>query len=64
MAKTVFTLRAKSNLNNQIPKGFTLQVISNYSMSPQISEIVAAVKAKGITNMNFVSNYSSWEITK
>ena len=63
MAKKLLTMRAKTNINSEIPKGYTVQVMASYS-TPQVSELVDALKAKGITNMNGgVSNLTSfWEI--
>lgn len=63
MAKKILNVRAKTNINSEIPKGYTVQVMSNFS-TPQVSELVDALKAKGITNMNGgVSNITSfWEI--
>ena len=64
MAKQLLTMRAKTNINSEIPKGYTVQVLSSYS-TPQVSELTEALKADGITNMNGVSNISSWwEVVK
>lgn len=64
MAKQLLKMRAKTNINSEIPKGYVVQVISNFS-TPQVSELTDALKANGITNMSGVSNISSWwEVVK
>lgn len=61
----VFTIRAKSDRNSDIKKGFTCQVNSKWSGAPDGNEIADAIKALGLKSDFCGHGYiSAWEIIK
>lgn len=57
---------APSDLTPNIPKGFSMQVVSNSTGGPNRSEIEEALKRNGITDFNSITWASpgNWKITK
>ena len=62
----LWIVKAPSNLTPNIPKGFTMQVVSGFTGGPSRDEIEEALKRNGITAVSDISWASpgNWKITK